>query len=785
MRKYDLWGVAEADIPTLYRRYRDFDLVVDSRQVSRPAHTLFFALVGERSDGHDYIPALLQLGVRHFVVRSMPDGNVPQQASIVRVTDPLAVLQQLATHHRRQFPDLPVVAITGSNGKTIVKDWLAQLLSTTYTVCATPRSYNSQIGVPLSVWQLRQEHQIAVFEAGISEAGEMERLRRIIQPTYGVLTNIGTAHLANFRSATEHLREKLLLFAEVDWLILPQDETVARDAVRNLYPHVQLTEVSTRESKSDLIESIQLRGAYLHNARLALRAAAVLGVPAGVLAEQVADLHPLSNRLEQREGRDGGPIINDSYSNDLSALAAALQFAETQNPFPDLTLILGTVQPLPQLPDRLRALIGDRVSRLLLVGPANQKLLTTLPHAAYFRDTDQLLKTLSQRSFTRQTVLIKGASYERFDRIADALSRQLHRTQLRIDLTALRHNLRLYRGLLPPHCKLLVMAKASAYGSGALPVTQLLQEAGADYLAVAYPEEGHALRRGGIHLPIMVLNAAPYALAGMVADRLEPVVHSPKQFRLAAQLGLRMHLEIDTGMGRLGFSPQEFSRNVALLRSPLVASLFTHLAASEDTAHDAFTHQQIARFDEAYRAYTAGGPDSYREPVQRHVLNSNGIARFPEATYEMVRLGIGLYGIGDAGLAQRLQPALSLTATVSSVTVRHVGESIGYGRRGVVGKDNSRIAVISIGYADGLPRAAGEGRFAVRIHGRLAPTIGAVCMDMCMIDVTGIPEVRVGDPVTVFGPEHPVELLAEAVGTIPYEILTGIGPRVHRIYEGE
>ena len=779
--------MAEVDIPTLYRRYQSFDLVVDSRQVSRPERTLFFALAGERSDGHSYIAGLLDRGVRNYVVRTLPEGEALPGASFVQVENPLTVLQQLAAYHRRQFSDLPVVAITGSNGKTIVKDWLAQLLRTTYTVCATPRSYNSQIGVPLSVWQLRKEHQVAVFEVGISKVGEMERLRQIIQPTYGILTNLGTAHLSNFRNRAEHLQEKLSLFAQVDWLVLSRAETAARDLVREHYPDTHRIEVPTTASsgESELPDSPHLGVVYRYNARLALRAAAALCVPPDVLTQEVTKLHPLSNRLEQREGRHGGPIINDSYSNDLSALAAALQFAETQNPFPDLTLILGTVQPLPELAERLQALITGRVTRLILIGASNRELLTAFPGAAYYDGVGHLLQQLVQLSFTRQTVLIKGASYEYFDRIADALSRQLHRTQLRIDLTALRHNLRVYRKLLPPECKLLVMTKASAYGSGALPVAQLLQEAGADYLAVAYPEEGYALRRGGIHLPIMVLNAAPYALTGMVGDRLEPVIHSPEQFRLATQLGLRMHLEIDTGMGRLGFSPREFERDVAQLRSPLVASLFTHLAASEDPTHDDFTRQQIATFDEACRAYQVGGPDSYREPVQRHVLNSNGITRFPEATYDMVRLGIGLYGIGDATLAGQLQPALSLTATVSAISRRSAGETVGYGKRGLVSRDGARIAVISIGYADGLLRSAGEGRFALRIHGQLAPTIGAVCMDMCMVDVTEIAEVRVGDVVTVFGPDHPLELLAGAVGTIPYEILTGIGSRVHRIYEGE
>ncbi|CAH0999907.1 Alanine racemase [Neolewinella maritima] len=776
----------EPAIEELYRHYQSYDLVVDSRQVSRPSQTLFIALTGERTDGHHFIPELYAQGVRHFVVRTPPAQQLNAEASFTVVDDPLHTLQALAAFHRRQFPALPVLAITGSNGKTIVKDWLSQLLAATFRVCASPRSYNSQIGVALSVWQLTAAHEIGIFEAGISEAGEMDQLRMIIQPTCGLLTNIGTAHLQNFAGPARHLGEKLSLFAEVEWLILPTDEVNALARTRELYSSVDVCPIDAESTVQQVLpSSATLDGVYRKNAGLVIAAARALGLPEIEITSGVPLLRPLTGRLEQREGRDGGPVINDSYSNDFSALAAALQFAETQNPYDRLTLILGTVQPLPGLEHRLETLLNGRVDRLVLVGAAHAKLAERMPDAILYGSLDELLRELPTCDFSQQTVLVKGASYERFDRIADALSRQLHRTQLRIDLSALRHNLRLYRSLLPAQCKLLVMAKASAYGSGALPVAQVLQDAGVDYLAVAYPEEGHALRRGGIQLPILVLNAAAYSLAGMVADRLEPVIHNLPQFEQASRLGLRMHLELDTGMGRLGFTPKQLVDLVPRLQSPLVASLFTHLAASEDDRHDAFTLQQLAAFDEAYRAYLAGSDPQTSGKVQRHVLNSNGIGRFPQATYEMVRLGIGLYGIGDAGQARQLQPALELTATISSISERDGGMSIGYGRRGHIPAAGARIAVLSIGYADGLPRASGEGRFAAWIRGHLAPTVGTICMDMCMVDVSGVPDARVGEEVTIFSAAHPVELLADAVGTIPYEILTGIGSRVHRIYVGE
>ena len=775
-----------AEIGRLYHHYADFDLVVDSRLVNRPERTLFFALPGERRDGIAFLPSLIKRGVRHFVVRVVPEISI-HGLTITVTSNPLDLLQHLAAYHRQTLSPRAVVAITGSNGKTIVKDWLSEMLGRYFKVCATPRSYNSQIGVPLAVWRMRAEDEIGIFEAGISQPGDMQRLAEIIQPTCGVLTNIGTAHLGNFTSVEQLFLEKMQLFAEVDWLLISQGVKQQFTVYNSILPDklrvwfgMGPRGLSVAGTDYDLAFP-ELPDIYLENARSAAAAALQVGLSPDQVSRGIANLLPLTNRLEQREGRDGGIVINDSYSNDFSALAAAVDFAEARNPFDGLTLVLGKVQPLPDLQNRLATLLDGRVDRIILVGQEDYGLREITPALTRYTTTEELLEALPTLDFSAQTVIVKGASNQHFDRIADALSRQQHRTRLTVDLSALRHNLGVYREGLPPDCKLLVMTKASAYGSGALPVAQTLQEAGADYLAVAYPDEGHALRRGGIDLPILVLNSPEHALAAMAAAGLEPAIHTMRQFRLAERLNLIMHLEIDTGMGRLGFSTAEFIANLPELISPNVKSMFTHLAASEDPQYESFTHGQIASFDRLFARYVAGGGAR----VQRHLLNSNGMTRFGTASYEMVRLGIGLYGIGDHHLKTKLSPALTLEASVSTITEYEAGATIGYGRRGKIVRDGTRIAVVSIGYADGLPRAAGEGEYSLFVSGALAPTVGAICMDMCMVDVTDIPGAKIGDPVVVFGPEHPVEQLAEVCRTITYEILTGVGPRVHRVYRGE
>ena len=808
-------------IEALYAQYRNFDLLVDSRRLTDPARTLFFALEGERTDGHAFIPELLAAGVRHFVVRqdynshgagtpdaaevfqersetTQPRGTTPNgptdhqtnRPHYHQTKRPLALLQSLAAHHRRRF-NIPVLAITGSNGKTIVKDWLAQLLGRRFHVCASPRSFNSQIGVPLSVWRLRREHQVAIFEAGVSETGEMKRLAEIIQPTVGLFTMLGSAHDAGFPDrATKH-KEKLSLFRGAEWVAVSADDT---DSVRILrmmdvdpltYLGVEGRILEVDEEPLRLDFPKHLPPLYLENAYAAVAVAYALGLSKEAVRAELPNLRPLTNRLEQREGRRGGVVINDSYSNDLSALAAALDFAEAQNPASALTLILGTLQATsldPSLASRDRAqrvvvlpLLKGRVTRLITVGTAN----ANLPAERRFATPEDLLAALPELDLGGETILVKGASYERLDRVADALSRKQHQTLLRLDLTALRHNFRVYRAR--AKTGMIVMVKASAYGGGALPVARALAAAGADYLAVAYPDEGVNLREGGLEPPILVLNTEAASYRICAAYDLEPVVHQTVDLRRARALGLRVHLEIDTGMARLGFQTDNLDGLLAELQNSdyggTIASVFTHLAAAEDPAHDAYTRQQLLAFDAACDRISALLP----APPARHALNTNGISRFPGHACDFVRLGIGLYGIGDAARATEVRPVLTLLTHVTRVYDRPAGESVGYGRLGRLTRA-ARIAVLPIGYADGLPRLAGEGRFHVRIGDHLAPTVGAVCMDMTMVDVTDLPGVTAGDDVTIFGPDHPIGLLAAAAHTIPYEVLTGIGGRVHRVY---
>jgi alanine racemase len=796
-RHYPAISIAE-----FYDQYKAFDLLVDSRRLTDPDRTLFFALPGERTDGHAFIEELYGRGVRHFVVekegaRTQVHSEVlrSKDINLVVTENPLGFLQDIAAFHRQQF-NIPVLGITGSNGKTIVKDWLVTLLGNRFAVCSSPRSFNSQIGVPLSVWQLKPHHEIAIFEAGVSRSGEMRKLAKIIQPTCGAFTVLGQAHAAGFRSEEEKLKEKIGLFAGADWVVVPADDNdsigllrkLDVDPVRQLGFGRRLVEVNEIPLRLDFPD---LPSIYLDNAYTAVAAGHMLGLELEEIAAALPALQPLGNRLEQREGLHGGPVINDSYSNDLSALAAALDFAVAQNPDDHLTLILGSLQPgsfnLPSTrvhaqnetaEDPVSQLLGPRVTRLITVGRTNKRLGAQL----HYDSPEALLADLINLSFGKETILVKGASSERLGRVADALSRKQHRTVLKIDLAALRHNFNVYRKSVD--AGIIVMVKASAYGGGALPVARAVGDVGADYLAVAYPDEGTDLRRGGVTLPVMVLNAEPYAFGRMRDDALEPVVHSVTDLRAAVSSGLRVHLELDTGMGRLGFRPEALEELLEELTKPkyhrAIASVFTHLAASEAEIHDAFTREQLEDFDSACGRIDEVLPTS----PARHALNTNGITRFPDKAYDFVRLGIGLYGIGDATRAAMLRTVLQLTTRVTAVYDRPAGTTIGYGRRGKLER-KGRVAVLAIGYADGLPRLAGEGRFAVMINGHLAPTIGSVCMDMTMIDVTDLPEVMAGDEAVVFGPELPIDVLAKAAQTIPYEVLTGIGERVHRVYSQE
>ena len=758
VRHYD-----SANISAYYQTYRAYDLIIDSRRVRRPAESLFFALPGRKRHGAEFVGELVRQGLRHLVLpldRQAVISGLSDSVTVIITDDPIALLQDLAAFHRRQF-SIPVIGITGSNGKTIVKDWLAQVLATKYKVCASPRSYNSQIGVPLSIWQLDANHEIAVFEAGISRVGEMERLARIIRPTHGIFTMLGSAHAEGFPNEETKLKEKLLLFAGASLVVLPGSEFTVPLPARWLEAQ-RVDRAQAYPFRPDLPMI------YRHNAGLVARMAAHLEVADTIIDRLALSWRPLQNRLEQTEGLHGAPVINDSYSNDMDALAAAVDYAASQSATGKIHLILGSVQG-----GKDGGVYEDpRVSSLFRVGARAGG------EGRAFATTENLLRSISDHPFTPLPILVKGASYERMDRVAAALSRKQHRTVLRVDLGAVQHNLAVYQK--GTEAKMIVMVKASAYGGGSLPVARAVAEAGADYLAVAYTDEGVELRKGGIQLPIMVLNPEGAEFGQLVKYNLEPVVGTEELLDAANLHYLPVHLEVDTGMARLGFSSSDIDRIAKRTDLPLVRSVFSHLVASEAPEHDAFTERQAGRFVEV--SEKLAGTLGYR-PL-RHLLNSNGISRWPKYSFGAVRLGIGLYGIGDARLKDQLRPAFSLRCRIAAISEREAGETIGYGRRGVLTRA-SRIATISIGYADGLPRSAGEGRFAVAVRGQLAPTVGAVCMDMTMVDVTDIPGVRVGEEVVVIGAGRSVEVLAEVAGTIPYEVLTGVGRRVHRVYVRE
>ena len=792
-------------------------LLTDSRAVQAAAHSLFFAIVGSRRDGHQYLGELYKKGVRCFVVSRADSFAGLPQANVWLAEDATAALQQLAAAHRRRFA-LPVIGITGSNGKTIVKEWLFQLLHQDYRIVRSPKSYNSQIGVPLSVWQLLPEHELAIFEAGISQLGEMEKLAPIIRCNIGLLTNIGEAHQEGFPSRAVKLSEKLRLFEGAEVLIYCCDDEQVAQAVRALG---QACLSWSRRSCADLqvlqcemtADATQLAVLYqgrrldfhipfadeisIENALHCLAVMLYLGVPDAQISARMARLEGVAMRLETTAGINGCTLINDSYNLDLTALAAALSYLQRQ-PYPGRhTLILSDIlqsgEPRPRLYAKVGKLVRDSgIGRFIGIGAEITALAPHLPpavEASFFPDTDAFLAQQKHRDFRDEAILVKGARPFAFERIVRRLAGKVHQTELEVDLSALLHNLRVFQSCLEPTTRLMAMVKAAAYGSGSLEVARALEFHQVGYLAVAYADEGVELREGGISLPILVLNPEEAVFDSILRYGLEPELYSLRllrefgRFTLEAGRQVPVHLKLETGMNRLGFDEDSLGPALELLaRYPHleVRSAFSHLAASEAPAHDAFTHQQAARYEALYAQLAAAL--GYR-PL-RHILNSSGIARFPQYQMDMVRLGIGIYGIGGGALQPQLQPALTLRARLSQIKTLAVGDTVGYGRSGRVNRP-SRIATVSIGYADGLPRAAGQGRYGLLIHGQRAPIIGNVCMDMCMVDVTDIPLVAEGDTALVFGPGLPVEELAAALGTIPYEVLTSVSPRVRRVYVQE
>jgi alanine racemase len=837
-------------------------LLLDSRRASLPAGAVFFALRGPSHNGHHYLPALYAQGVRLFIVEADAElpGGLPAYAGagIIAVLSPLAALQTLAATHRAAFTG-PVFGITGSNGKTIVKEWLTQLLSPDEDICRSPRSYNSQVGVPLSVWELNPaRHTLGIFEAGISEVGEMARLAAIIRPTLGIFTTLGTAHDAGFAGPAEKADEKMQLFLGVEKLFYCLDhEQVHAAAERHLPRQKRFTWTRRRHnaSRADLhmqVESSSGSRTFIKahsspqgkphvysfslpftdepSVENALHCLAVLvwrATPTPEIQARLDRLHPVAMRLEMKLGRHDSYLLDDTYNNDLAGLALALNALARQSRPGRRTLILSDVLESGLSSAELYAhvfalLPAAGVSRVVGIGPElsaqlslrneASKVETGAAHGTAtlevliqtYPTTEAFLAQLNPTDFAHETILIKGARRFGFERIVAALQAQQHGTVLEVNLDALSHNLQYYRRQLSAGTKLMVMVKAFAYGAGSYEVASLLEFQRADYLAVAYADEGIALREAGISLPIMVMNAAPDAFEALRRYRLEPEIYSfemldgylatfgntAESLPPASHSALpvpRIHLKLDTGMRRLGFEEADLPILAARLcqhahRLP-VASMMTHLAAADEPGHDNFTREQLAAFCRMTTALEAALGHS----VLKHALNSAGILRFPEAHFDMVRLGIGLYGVDASNTADpaALRPVSQLRTTISQIKTLPAGATVGYGRRGTATATERRIATLAIGYADGYDRRFSSGAGVVLVHGQRAPVVGSVAMDMCMVDVTNIPAARAGNTALVFGEGLPLPELASRIGTIAYELLTNVSERVKRVFVSE
>lgn len=792
-------------------------ILTDSRSLCFPEETLFFALKTKRNDGHKYIADLYERGVRNFVVgtlttepESYPDAN------FLVVGSPLKALQRLASRHREQF-QVPVVGITGSNGKTIVKEWLYQILSPERIITRSPRSYNSQIGVPLSVWMMNEHTELGIFEAGISEMGEMEALKPIIQPTIGVLTNIGGAHQENFTSLQDKCMEKLQLFKDCDVIVYNGDNELISSCVSKSLFTAREIAWSTKDNERPLfIESIQkddtgttikyrylgffkeyripfIDDASIENSLHCLAVALYLMVSPEDIAERMLHLEPIAMRLEVKEGKNGCILINDSYNSDFASLDIALDFMarRTEDKERKRTLILSDILETGQsgklLYRQVAELVHSRgVNRIIGVGEEISASASRFEiEKNFFRSTSELIESGILSTLKNEVVLIKGARMFHFDQITDLLELKVHETILEINLNALTDNLNFYRNKLKPETKMVCMVKASAYGAGSFEIAKTLEDHRVDYLAVAVADEGADLRKAGIGSSIIIMNPEVTAFKTMFDYRLEPEVYS---FHLLEELikaaeregatNCPIHIKIDTGMHRLGFDPADMPRLIERLKrqsAVIPRSVFSHLVGSDAERFDAFTRHQIETFEQAAAELLAG----FSHKILRHICNTAGIQRYPGAQFDMVRLGIGLYGI-DPFTNQMLHNVTTLKTTILQIHDVPADETVGYSRKGVLNR-NSRIAALPIGYADGLNRHLGNGKGYCLVNGQKAPYVGNICMDVCMIDVTDI-DCKEGDKAIIFGDELPVTVLSDILDTIPYEILTSVSERVKRVY---
>ena len=801
-------GIREAEIDWI---------LTDSRSLCFAEETLFFALKSKRNDGHKYIPELYERGVRNFVISDLPQNwENYSDANFLQLANPLKGLQLLAEKYRAQY-DVPVIGITGSNGKTVVKEWLYQLLSPERIITRSPRSYNSQIGVPLSVWLMNERTELGIFEAGISEIGEMEALQNIIRPNIGILTNIGGAHQENFYSLADKCLEKLTLFKECDVVIYDADnEMISGCVAKSLFGAREIAWSRKDNERPLYIEEVKkqektttihyrylgmpneytipfIDDAAIENSLHCLAVALYMMLPAEKIAERMSRLEPVAMRLEVKEGKNGCLLINDSYNSDLASLDIALDFMSrrSEDKGRKRTLILSdlleTGQSSKLLYRQVAELVQSRgIDKIIGVGEEIRSSAARFDLEKYFfRTTEDFLNSDLIDCLRNEVVLIKGSRSFHFDEISDRLELKVHETILEINLNALIANLNFYRAKLKSGTKMVCMVKASAYGAGSYEIAKTLQDHRVDYLAVAVADEGSELRKAGITSSIIIMNPELTAFKTMFDYKLEPEVYN---FNLLNELikaaekegvtNLPIHIKLDTGMHRLGFSPSDMPALIARLKrqtSVIPRSVFSHLVGSDSVQFDVFTRKQIEMFEKASDELQAAFPHK----ILRHICNTAGIERYPGAQFDMVRLGLGLYGVNPF-TNKMLYNVSTLKTTILQIRDVPKEDSVGYSRRGRLNRD-SRIAAIPIGYADGLNRRLGNGNAYCMVCGQKAPYVGNICMDVCMIDVTGI-DCKEGDQVVIFGDELPVTVLADVLDTIPYEILTSVSNRVKRVY---
>lgn len=798
------------------REVKDFEITevsVDSRSVNKPEATLFFAMKGLNHDGHAYVKKLYEQGVRNFVVAEMKtEFSSCSEANFFVVDRVLPALQRLAAWYRHRL-SAEVIAVTGSNGKTVVKEWLYQLLSEDPGVYRSPRSYNSQIGVPLSLMGMDSQTRLAIIEAGISQPGEMEKLQRMIQPGIGIFTHLGDAHGENFESRRQKLAEKALLFRECRCIIGRAGEaldyiasTVApevkkmiwgeeeglpvRVTVKRVDAHERQLEIGYEGHIFDLTIPFPDEAAF-ENCMNAVCVLLLQGKSPDFINQRVAGLQPIAMRMEIKDGINHCVLINDYYNSDAASFQLALNTLAMQDAGREKVVILSDfIDTGTEEKDLYRevAMLLRKAKVSLFIGIGEKlnryKPYFLLPQCRFYRDTDSFLKQENRGTFKNQVILIKGARKFRFEYIAGFLQKQSHATVLEVDFDAMVHNLNYFRSLLPPQTMIAVMVKAFSYGSGSGEVASLLQYQGVNYLMVAFADEGVELRAAGITIPIGVMNPEPEAFDHMIEFNLEPEIYSLELLeafdRALVKHGIEkypVHLKLNTGMNRSGLDPEELSalwEFFKVKRRVVIRSMFSHLAGSDEAVHDDYTLYQIHRFIEM----TDEIQSHFDYRILRHILNSAGIERFGQYAFDMVRLGIGLHGISAVGAP--LRPVSTFKTYIAAIRKVKADQTVGYGRKGVLTRD-SRIAVIPVGYADGLDRHLSRGVGEVWVRGERAPIVGNICMDACMVDITDT-EACLGDEVEIFGKHILVTELSEKLGTIPYEVLTGVSQRVKRVY---